>query len=112
MLTASDLAQKASVGGNVAFTPQGVFVDPPGPVSAGSATLFVSTPSDALKVVSDEGFVASSVDRDQVWSVEVIVLSEKITGGLAGDFSTVDDLYEAVEELGVSWTVSLMPAAP
>lgn len=95
----------------LAFTASGERVAIPSDASLGPATLLVSVASDALKKVSDRGFVDGSVDRDDVWTADAFVLQREVLELLEGDFPTPLDIYEAVASLGYEWNVSPMSSA-
>ncbi len=112
MLTASRLTELLGSDDVLAFTTAGNRIPVPAELRAGAATIVVSAPSDALKTVSDRGFIEGSVDRGEVWTAEAFVLNSEVVKRLEGEFLTPADVYEAVASLGYEWIVSPSSSAP
>lgn len=92
------------VGHRVAFDEHGESVDVEIPEIAGEAILLVSPVTDAVKKVA-EGTVRS-LDRDEMWAVQAIVLNEGVLRQLDDREMSAEDLLSAVRVLGVTWQVS------
>ena len=80
----------------IVVRPTGEPVDTEIPPDIGPATLLVSTVTDALKTVSEDGFVDGSLDRESVWKVEAIALNRVVVSRLEGEEMSPLDLYRAV----------------
>lgn len=94
-----------SLRGNwVAFDKRGnpLEIDVPGDI--GPAALLVSPVTDAVKRL--EGDTVESVDRDQMWLVEAIVLNTVVLRRLGELEATPEELLAAVREAGYSWQIS------
>ncbi len=78
----------------------------------GPAMALVRPVSDALKSVTGEGLIAGSIDRDDVWAVELLVLSEAVVGALSGELDSIQEVYLEVESAGFDWRLSPMPSVP
>lgn len=78
------------------------------PASIGPAALLVSPVTDALKRV--EGGVVESVDRDQMWEVEAMVLNRVVLRRLGEEEMSTEELMAAVRELGFRWQISPVAA--
>lgn len=73
------------------------------PNTAGPATLLVTPVTDALKTLSAEGLIDSSVDRDTTWVVVGFALNRVVIRALADEAMTNEELLEAVGEQGLTW---------
>ncbi len=93
----------------IVVRPTGEPVDMEIPPNIGPATLLVSTVTDALKTVSEDGFVDGSLDREAVWGVEAFALNRVVVRRLEGGEMSALDLYRAVIGLRLGWQVSPMP---
>lgn len=93
----------------IVVRPTGEPVDMKIPPGIGPATLLVSTVSDALKTVSEDGFVDGSLDRESVWNVEAIALNRVVVERLEGEVMSALDLYQAVVRLRLGWQIASMP---
>ncbi len=71
---------------------------------SGRPFFIVAPVTDAVKRV--EAGVVRSLDRDDMWSVEAIVLSHEVLSRLEDREMTVEDLMAAVGDLGYDWEVS------
>jgi hypothetical protein len=103
MISTSRLA--GSLRGNwVAFDKHGnpLEIDIPGDI--GPAALLVSSVTDAVKRL--EGDTVKSLDRDQMWLVEAMVLNRVVLSRLGDLEATPEDLLSAVREAGYSWQIS------
>lgn len=96
------------VGDWAAFDEHGAPVDVDIPASIGPAALLVVPVTDAVKRV--EGDLVESLDRDQMWAVEAIVLNRIVLRRIEDDEMSVEELLEAVRDLGYSWQVSPISA--
>lgn len=92
------------VGDWVAFDKHGEPVDIEIPKTIGPAAFLVTGVTDAVKRV--EGDEVESLDRDQVWAVEAIVLNRVVLRHLEDQEITTEGLLTAVRELGFSWQIS------
>jgi len=90
--------------GRVAFDTQGDPVEVDVTNVHGPASLLVAPVTDAVKRLRD-GLV-ESLDRDQMWVVEAIVLEGDVLQSLGEVDLTAEQLWLAVEEAGFSWQVS------
>lgn len=88
----------------VAFDEHGnpLEIDIPGDI--GPAALLVSTVTDAVKRC--DGDTVESLDRDQMWLVEAIVLNSVVLRRLGDLEATPEELLSAVREVGYSWQIS------
>lgn len=82
----------------------------------GSAVLFVSPVTDALKTVS-HGRIVGAVDRESVSVVEAVGLSTDVVDRLKSMPPTLVEIHRAVVELGFRWetrprSLSQNPSAP
>ena len=93
----------------IVVRPTGEPVDTEIPPDIGPATLLVSTMTDALKTVSEDGFVDGSLDRESVWKVEAIALNRVVVSRLEGEEMSPLDLYRAVIGLRLGWQIAAMP---
>lgn len=92
------------VGDWVVFDRGGDTVDIEIPSTIGPAALLVSPMTDAVKRVDDE--VVASLDRDQMWAVDAIVLNRVVLQRFEGEEFSVEDLLAAVREKGYAWQIS------
>ena len=90
--------------GRVAFDTQGDPVDIDLASVHGPAALLVAPVTDAVKRLRDG--VVESLDRDQMWAVEEMVLEGDVLQSLGEVELTAEELWLAVEEAGFSWQVS------
>lgn len=91
-------------GSHVAFDTQGNPVEVDIADVRGPATLLVAPVTDAVKRLRDG--VVESLDRDEMWVVEAMVLERDVLRDLGGVDLTADELWVAVEEAGFTWQVS------
>lgn len=96
------------IGDWVAFDGSGETFEVDIPGSIGPAALLVSPVTDALKRV--EGGVVESVDRDQMWEVEAMVLNRVVLRRLGEEEMSTEELMAAVRELGFRWQISPVAA--
>lgn len=89
----------------VMFDKWGQRLEGPIPTDSGPASLQVEDVTDALKRI-DDGRVAESVDRNQVWKVRAIVLNKVVVDRLPEQPMTVEDLLDSVRATGVAWDIS------
>lgn len=92
------------VGDWVVFDERGDPVDAEVPTSTGEAALLVSPSTDAVKCIVDGA--VHSLDRDQMWVVEAVVLNREVLDRLDHETMDLEDLLRAVSGLGYSWQVS------
>jgi len=83
----------------------GELVDVEVPRDVGPAALLVSSVTDALKTVSEDGLVVDAPRRDGVWQVEAFVLNRVVVEALDSKVPVPGGLFDAVEELGLGWQV-------
>lgn len=103
MISTSRLA--ASLRGNwVAFDKHGIPVEVDIPGDIGPAALLVSPVTDAVKRL--DGDTVESLDRDQIWLVEAIVLNSVVLRRLGDLEATPEELLSAVRGAGYSWQIS------
>jgi hypothetical protein len=88
---------------------EGDLVDLEVPADVGPAALLVTSVTDALKTVSEDGLVVGAPRRDGVWQVEAFVLNRVLVAALPPDVDIPGDLFDAVEELGFGWQVRPLP---
>lgn len=93
----------------IVVRPTGESVDMEIPPDIGPATLLVATVTDALKTVSEDGFVEGSLDRESVWKVEAIALNRVVVQRLEGEEMSPLDLYRSVIRLRLGWQIASMP---
>ena len=67
---------------------------------SGHFTAVVKEVSDALKKVSSSGLITGSVDRDEVWEIDRLVLSAEVVSDLDAKYETLAHLLEAVDGAG------------
>lgn len=95
----------ASLRGNwVAFDEHGNSLEVDIPDDIGPAALLVSPVTDAVKRL--DGETVESLDRDQMWLVEAIVLNVVILRRLGDLEATSEELLSAVRDLGYTWQIS------
>ena len=68
-----------------------------------SPTLLVAPMTDALKSVSDDGFVTGSLDRGNMWEVVGYHLDEQTSQRLAARNIEIEQIYQEVVEIGLDW---------
>jgi len=90
--------------GHVAFDMKGNPVEVDAAHIRGAATLLVVPVTDAVKRLRDG--VVESLDRDEMWLVEAMVLGSDVLGRLGEVDLTADELWLAVEEAGYAWQLS------
>lgn len=90
--------------GRVAFDTQGNPVEIDLAIVHGPASLLVAPVTDAVKRM--RGGVVESLDRDQMWVVEAMVLETDVLQALGDVGLTAEELWRAVEQAGFSWQVS------
>lgn len=88
----------------VVFDNQGNPLDFEIPGDIGPAALLVAPLVDAVK--RKEGKSVESLDRDEMWLVEAIVLNKVVLRRIGVLEATAEDLLRAVREAGYSWQVS------
>lgn len=88
----------------VAFDQHGNPLEIEIPGDIGPAALLVSPVTEAVKRVEGDNVV--SLDRDQMWLVEAIVLNRVVLRRLEDQEMTAEDLLTAVREKGYSWQIS------
>lgn len=103
MISPSSLARSA-IGDRAVFDKHGNLLDIDIPTQIGPAALLVSPVTDAVKRV-DDGRV-ESLDRDQMWLVEAIVLHRDVLDRLEDREMTAEDLLSAVRDVGHTWQIS------
>ena len=69
----------------------------------GPAAVVVAPPSDAVKVVSEDGTVVESLDRDDLWAVEAFVLDRALAQAWDRDVTSPLELFQLVRRAGHSW---------
>ena len=92
------------VGDRAVFDKDGNLLDIEIPSELGPAALLVAPVTDAVKRVDDDR--VESLDRDQMWLVEAIVLHRDILDRLEDREMIAGDLLTAVRDAGHSWQVS------
>jgi hypothetical protein len=97
-----------TVGERAVFDKHGNLLDIDISSDIGPAALLVAPVTDAVKRVDDNG--VESLDRDQMWLVEAIVLHRDILDGLEDREMMAEDLLTAVRDAGHSWQVSPISA--
>lgn len=102
MISISLLIENLS-GDWIAFDRHGEPVDIEIPGSIGPAAFLVTTVTDAVKRI--DGDSVESMDRDQMWAVDAMVLNRVVLQKLNGEMS-VEALIAGVRELGYSWQIS------
>lgn len=103
MISPSRLAQSI-VGDRAVFDQHGNLLDIDIPSGVGPATLLVAPVTDAVKRLDDDR--VESLDRDQMWLVEAIVLHRDILDHIGDREIDAEDLLTAVRDAGHSWQVS------
>lgn len=102
MISISRLTENLS-GDWIAFDRHGEPVDIEIPGSIGPAAFLVSAVTDAVK--KSDGNAVESMDRDQMWAVDAVVLNRVVLQKLDGEMP-VEELIARVRELGYSWQIS------
>jgi hypothetical protein len=92
------------IDGRVAFNTQGEPVEVVVTTVHGPAVLLVGPVTDAVKRMRDGS--VESLDRDQMWVVEAMVLEVEVVRRLGDVELTAEELWVAVEEAGFSWQIS------
>jgi len=87
----------------IAFDRHGGPVDIEIPGSIGPAAFLVTAVTDAVKKIDADS--VESMDRDQMWAVDALILNRVVLRKLDGEMS-VEDLIAQVRELGYSWQIS------
>jgi hypothetical protein len=96
------------VGDWVAFDERGEPIEVEIPPMIGPAAFLVTHVTDAVKRVADGRI--ESLDRDQIWAVEAIVLSRVVLRRLDDEEMTTTELLSRVRELGYAWQISPVSA--
>ncbi len=68
-----------------------------------SPTLLVAPITDALKTLSDDGFVTGSLDRGDMWRIVGYHLDEETSHRLASKDIEISQIHEAVLDMGLVW---------
>ena len=89
----------------VMIGPEGDFREPRVPPNAGPATILVSSVTDAVKRVGDEGLIDGSVDRRALWAVEAFLLNRVVVEKLEPGTLHADALLKTVPRTGIGWQV-------
>ena len=92
----------------MAFDEGGEPVDVEIPATIGPAAFLVTPVTDAVKRVIDGRI--ESLDRDQMWAVEAIVLNRVVLRRLGDQEMTTGELLSRVRELGYAWQISPVSA--
>lgn len=92
------------VGDRVVIDRHGNQLDIEVPAGLGPAALLVTSLTDAVKRV--ESGAVESLDRDQLWVVDAIVLSGVVVQDLEVGELSAEDLLAAVRDAGYSWEIS------
>ena len=103
--------REALVGDRVAFDKHGTVLELEIADEAGPALLLVSEVTDAVKRLEDDR-VVGSVDRGQLWAVDVIVLDRSVLDQLGTGSMRPEEVVEAVSAAGYAWEVSSTTSAP
>lgn len=69
-------------------------------------TLLVAPVTDALKTLSDDGFVRGSLDRADMWRVVGYHLDERTAHRLAEKDTELDRIHQDVLDMGLVWQAS------
>ncbi|MDX1468935.1 MAG: hypothetical protein R3258_06300 [Acidimicrobiia bacterium] len=93
----------------VAIDASGVLHSVPDDV-LGPATALVQPIRDALKLVTDQGLIRGSTDRDAVWAVERLVLSRVVIDELDDEYMSLSEVFQAVGSAGFEWGIRPMPS--
>ena len=88
----------------VVFDKQGDPLEIEIPRDIGPAALLVSPVTEAVKRLDDD--TVESLDRDQMWLVDAIVLNIVVLRRLGDLEATPEELLSAVREAGYSWQIS------
>ncbi|HSM45636.1 MAG TPA: hypothetical protein VK969_11525 [Acidimicrobiia bacterium] len=102
MISISRLNENLS-GDWICFDRHGEPLDIEIPGSIGPAAFLVTAVTDAVKRI--DGNAVESMDRDQMWAVDALVLNRVVLQKMDGDLS-VEDLITRVRALGYSWQIS------
>lgn len=94
--------------GWVVFDERGEPVDVGIPTTIGPAVFLVTPVTDAVKQL--EANAVRSIDRDEMWAVEAIVLSEEVVSHMDDADLSAEELLTLVRDLGYEWAVS--PISP
>jgi hypothetical protein len=105
MISTARLAERLTDGW-VAFDKHGQPLDRPIPSGIGLATMVVAPVTDALKHVDPEGVITASIDRDEIWAVEAIILNVVVLDQLGDREMSIEGLLDQVYLLGHRWDVS------
>ena len=68
-----------------------------------SPTLLVAPITDALKTLSDDGFVTGSLDRGDMWRVVGYHLDEDTSHRLAARGTGISQIHQEVLDMGLAW---------
>lgn len=90
--------------GRVAFDSDGNPVDPPEIDVGFPATAQVAPVTDAVKRL--RGDVVESLDRDSLWTVEIMVLEREVLESLDPEEMTAGEVWLAVIRAGYTWQIS------
>lgn len=71
-----------------------------------SPTLLVVPIADALKTLSEDGFVTGSLDRGDMWRVVGYHLDEKTSHRLAQEHIDISQIHQEVVHMGLAWQAS------
>ena len=104
------LLSKAS--GAVAFGVDGESLDFLDLGLPASPTLLVAPITDALKTLSDDGFVTGSLDRGDKWRVVGYHLDEKTSHRLAARNVAIDQIHQEVVDMGLAWQARVVSNLP
>lgn len=98
-----ELLKEAS--GAAVFGVDGEGLDLPDLGVPSSPTLLVAPIADALKTLSEDGFVTGSLDRGDMWRVVGYHLDEKTSHRLAQENIDISQIHQEVVRLGLAWQV-------
>ena len=96
-----DLLSEAS--GAVVFGVHGEYLDSLDLGVPAAPTLLVAPVTDALKTLSDDGFVTSSLDRGNMWEVVGYHLDEETSHRLAARDIEIGQIHREVIAMGLAW---------
>jgi hypothetical protein len=88
----------------VAFNESGDLIEIEVPTTIGPAAFLVTAVTDAVKRVVDGQI--ESLDRNQMWAVDAIVLNQVVLRRLEDEELTASELIARVRELGYAWQIS------
>lgn len=94
----------AIVDGRVAFDAEGTPVEAPDAGIDGEAFAVVAPVTDAVKRM--QGDVVVSLDRGEMWVVELMVLDREVIEALGPVEMTAGELWQAVTDAGHIWRLS------